>query len=224
MPKIVRFYEIGEPEVLKIEEVPLENPGPGEVRLRVEAFGLNRSEVQYRRGVYPLLSPTFPSRLGKEAAGVIDALGPDVEEFELGERISTIPSFADMQKYGVYGETAVVPASALAAYPPNLSTVQAAAIWQQYLTAYAPFIEYTDIGKGKYVLITAAPSSVGRAGIEIAKLLGATVIATTRKGSKKQALLDGGADYVVVTAEEDLVGRVMEITSGTSVDMIFDRF
>ncbi len=82
MPKIVRFYEIGEPEVLKIEEVPLENPGPGEVRLRVEAFGLNRSEVQYRRGVYRLLSPTFPSRLGKEAAGVIDALGPDVEGFQ----------------------------------------------------------------------------------------------------------------------------------------------
>lgn len=104
MPKIVRFHETGGAEVLKLENLPLEDPGEGEVRLKVEAIGLNRAEVMYRQGQY-LESPTLPSRIGYEASGTIDALGPGVDAFAVGDRVSTIPSFS-MHKYGVYGCTA----------------------------------------------------------------------------------------------------------------------
>ncbi len=221
MPKVVRFYQNGPAEVLKIEEIPLQEPDTGEVRLKVEAFGLNRSEVQFRQDEYPLLSARFPSRLGKEAVGIIEVVGPGVEGWQVGDHVTTIPCF-DMQKYGIYGETALVPAFALAKYPANLSKIEATAIWQQYLTAYAPFLEYTPVQPGEYVLITAASSSVGRAAIQVTRNLGATVLATTRTHQKKADLLEGGADYVIVTEEEDLVARVMELTGGKGVKLIFD--
>jgi NADPH:quinone reductase-like Zn-dependent oxidoreductase len=221
MPKVVRFYQNGPAEVLKIEEIPLEEPDSGEVRLKIEAFGLNRSEVQFRRDEYPLLSARFPSRLGKEAVGIIEAVGSGVEGWQIGNRVTTIPCF-DMQKYGIYGETAIVPAFALAKYPPNLSSLEATAIWQQYLTAYAPLLEYSPVQPDDYVLITAASSSVGRAAIQVTRNLGATVLATTRTRQKKADLLEGGADYVIVMEEEDLIGRVMELTKGKGVKIIFD--
>jgi NADPH:quinone reductase-like Zn-dependent oxidoreductase len=221
MPKVVRFYQNGPAGVLKIEEIQLQEPDTGEVRLRVEAFGLNRSEVQFRRDEYPLLSARFPSRLGKEAVGVIEAIGPGVEGWQVGERVTTIPCF-DMQKYGVYGESAIVPGFALAKYPANLSLIEATAIWQQYLTAYAPFLEYTPVQTSDYVLITAASSSVGRAAIQVTHSLGAVVIATTRTRHKKTDLLEGGADHVIVTEEEDLVTRVMELTGDKGVSLVFD--
>ena len=93
MPKIVRFYQTGGAEVLKLEDLPLAEPGKGEVRLRVEAIGLNRAEIMFRKGQY-LEAPQLPSRLGYEAAGLIDAVGPDVTDFQIGDRVSTIPSFA----------------------------------------------------------------------------------------------------------------------------------
>jgi NADPH:quinone reductase-like Zn-dependent oxidoreductase len=135
MPRAVRFYELGGPEVLCLENVPLAEPGPGEVRLRVEAVGLNNSELQFRRGDYPLLDAVFPSRLGKEAVGVVEALGPGVAGVDIGQRVTTIPCF-EMGRYGVCGDSAIVPAYALAPYPEPLGLVEAAAIWQQYLTVW----------------------------------------------------------------------------------------
>ena len=220
MPRVVRFYRLGGPEVLTLDEIPAIDPGPGEVRLAVQAFGLNRSEVQYRRGDYPLLDARFPTRLGKEAVGVIDAIGPGVDGVVAGSRVTTIPNF-DMGRYGVYGESAIVPATALAPVPRGLSTVEAAAIWQQYLTVYGPFVEYGLLGKGGVVLVTAASSSVGRGALQVSRILGATAIATTRSEAKRAALLAGGADHVVVTTSEDLVARVREI-SGRGADLVFD--
>src|SRR5690606_11757099 len=92
MPKVVRFHKLGDPEVLKLEDLPLTAPGEGEVRLRVEAIGLNRAEVMFRRGQY-LETPQLPSRLGYEAAGIIDALGPGTTGLRVGDRVSTIPAF-----------------------------------------------------------------------------------------------------------------------------------
>ncbi|MGB5211525.1 MAG: alcohol dehydrogenase catalytic domain-containing protein, partial [Gammaproteobacteria bacterium] len=108
MPKQVVFHETGDADVLKIEEQPDREPGPGEVRIKVAAIGLNRAEVMFRRGQY-LEQPKFPSRLGYEASGVVDALGSGVEDLSIGERVSTIPAFS-MVQYGVYGESAIVPA------------------------------------------------------------------------------------------------------------------
>ena len=220
MPKIVRFHETGGAEVLKLEDLPLAEPGEGEVRLKVEAIGLNRADVMFRQGQY-LENPELPSRLGYEAAGTVDALGPGTSDIHIGDRVSTIPAFS-MGKYGVYGESAIVPVYAVARYPNNLSAVEGAAIWMQYLTAFGALIEFGQLKKDDSVLITAASSSVGLAAIQITKAAGALAIATTRGAGKKQFLLDAGADHVIVTDEEDLAETVMAITSGKGASIIFD--
>ena len=220
MPKIVRFHETGAADVLKLEELPLAEPGEGEVRIKVEAIGLNRAEVMFRQGQY-LDSPQFPSRIGYEAAGIVDAVGPGVSTVQVGARVSTIPSFS-MSRYGVYGESAIVPAAAVARYPDNLSPVEGTAIWMQYITAFGALVEYGHITQNDTVLITAASSSVGLAAIQVSKAAGARALATTRGTDKKSFLLEAGADQVIVTDEEDLPARVMAITAGRGARVAFD--
>jgi NADPH:quinone reductase-like Zn-dependent oxidoreductase len=164
---------------------------------------------------------TFPTRLGRECSGVVEAIGSAVDGVGLGDTVSTIPTF-DIQRNGVYGEWAVVPANSLVPVPSGLSFLQAAASWQQYLTAYGPLIEYTTLRSGEPVLITAAASSVGRGAIQIAKLLGCEVIAVTRTPAKRQPLHDGGADHVIVIGEEDLVARIAAITAGKGFRLALD--
>ena len=220
MPKIIRFHETGAADVLKVEDLPLTKPGEGEVRLKVEAIGLNRAEVMFREGQY-LEDPELPTRLGYEAAGVVDAVGPGTKDVQVGDRVSTIPSFS-IGKYGVYGQSAIVPAYAVVRYPGNLTAIEGAAIWMQYLTAFGALIEFGQVKKGDSVLITAASSSVGLAAIQITKAAGALAIATTRGADKKPFLLEAGADHVIVTDEEDLAERVMAVTSEKGARLIFD--
>jgi NADPH:quinone reductase-like Zn-dependent oxidoreductase len=218
--KIVRFHSLGGPEVLKIQEEPIPEPGKGEVRLDVKAIGLNRAEVMFRLGRY-LEPPVLPSKLGYEAAGVVAAVGPDVDKSWLGKKASTVPAFL-MTQYGVYGEVAIVPASALALYPEKLTPEEGTSIWMQYLTAYGALIAHSQITKGDFVIITAASSSVGIAAIEMANAEGAVSIATTRTSKKKAALLDVGAAHVIATGEEDLLARVKQITNSQGARVIFD--
>jgi NADPH:quinone reductase-like Zn-dependent oxidoreductase len=218
--KIVRFHSLGGPEVLEIQEEPIPEPGKGEVRLNVKAIGLNRAEVMYRLGRY-LEQPALPSKLGYEAAGVVAAVGPDVDKSWLGKKASTVPAFL-MTQYGVYGEVAIVPASALAVYPEKLTPEEGASIWMQYLTAYGALIAHAQITKGDFVIITAASSSVGIAAIEMVNAEGAISIATTRTSKKKAALLDVGAAHVIATGEEDFLARVKQITSSQGARVIFD--
>lgn len=218
--KIVRFHETGAANVLKLDELPLPEPGEGEVRLRVKAIGLNRAEVMFRMGQY-LVQPKLPSKLGYEASGEIEGVGPGVDKSWVGKTVSTVPAFP-ADAYGVYGEVAIVPVNAIAEYPAKLSYEEGTSIWMQYLTAYGALIEQGKIGTGDFVLITAASSSVGLAAIEIAKAEGAKSIATTRTSKKKQELLDLGADYVIASDEEDLAAKVMEITGGKGARVIFD--
>ena len=221
MPKVVRFHRLGPPEVLQIEELPLQDPGYEEVRLRIEAFGLNRSESQMRQGTYPMLDATMPSKVGKEAVGIVDAVGPGVQGVEVGSRVTTMPCF-DMNRHGVYGETAVVPAFALAPVPAGLSTVECAAIWQQYLTAYGPLVEYSRVQPGSVVLVTAATASVGHACIQLARAQGGTVIATTRSAAKVEGLKRTGADHVIVSDGPGLAEAVMKLTGDKGADVIVD--
>jgi len=218
--KIVRFYKKGGPEVLQIENIPLPEPGKGEVRLRVHAFALNRAEVMFREGAY-LIEPEFPSKIGYEASGVVDAVGPGVDNNLIGKKYSTVPCF-DLGKYGVYGEVAIVPAEALAAYPEKLSDEEATSIWMQFITVYGALVYYGKLKKHDFVVITAASSSVGIAAIQVARAQGAISIATTRTAKKKADLLEQGADHVIVTDDEDLVTRVHEITHGKGATMVFD--
>ncbi len=220
MPKTVRFHETGGAQVLKVEDLPLTEPGEDEVRLKVEAIGLNRAEIMFREGQY-LETPELPSQIGSEAAGIVDAVGPGTSGIQIGDRVSTIPGFS-MGRYGVYGESVVVPAYATASYPKNLSAVEGASIWMQFMTAFGALIEFGQLKHQDAVLITAASSSVGLAAIQITKAVGAMTIATTRGAGKKQFLIDAGADHVIVTDEEDLAETVMGITSGSGANMIFD--
>lgn len=220
MPKAVRFHQTGGPEVLRVEELPVVEPGAREVRLNVEAVGLNRAECMFRSGMY-LEVPSLPSRLGYEAAGTIDAVGPGVSGFNVGDRVSTIPAFSLVQ-YGTYGESAIVPAYACAHYPDHLRPRQAAAIWMPYITAWGALVEYGRLARGQTVLVTAASSSVGLAAMQVARSVGATVIAATRKADKRARLLGAGADHVVVTEDEDLPAQVMDATGGKGANVIFD--
>ena len=132
-------------------------PGPGELRLRAHALGLNRAESMFRSGMY-LEEPTLPARLGYEVAGTVDAVGEGVTGFAVGDKVSTIPAFS-LNQYGVYGDQVIVPAAATVKHPSNLSWQEAAAIWMQYLTAYGALIEVAPLVPGDAVIITAASSS-----------------------------------------------------------------
>ncbi len=218
--KIVRFHHTGGPEVLELEQIPLPEPGKGEVSLRVHAIGLNRAEVMFREGAY-LVQPKLPSKIGYEAAGVVEAVGPDVDKSMIGKKYSTMPCF-DLGKYGVYGEVAIVPAYALAVYPEKLSFVEATSIWMQYTTAWGALVHYGKVSQGDYVVITAASSSVGLAAIQIVHAQGAKSIAVTRTAEKKATLLELGADHVIVTNDEDFSDRINQITGGVGARIIFD--
>ncbi|CAN5691734.1 zinc-dependent alcohol dehydrogenase family protein [soil metagenome] len=218
--KIVRFHTVGSADVLQLDELPLPEPAAGEVRLRVKAIGLNRAEVMFREGQY-LIDPILPSKIGYEASGIVEAIGPGVDSAWLGKTASTVPAFR-LDQYGVCGEVAIVPIHAVAEYPASLSYEQGTSIWMQYLTAYGALIHFGKLAKGDFVLITAASSSVGIAAIEIAKAEGAISIATTRTSAKKAELLQLGADHVIATEEEDLAARVMEITAGKGARITFD--
>jgi NADPH:quinone reductase-like Zn-dependent oxidoreductase len=219
MSRIVRIHKTGGPEVLKLEDIEVGQPGPGEMRIRVEAIGLNRSEALFRAGSY-LVPPKLPTLIGYEAAGTVELLGPGVQGFTPGERVCVVPSYR-LGEYGVYGEKAIVPARSVIAAPPQLPAVQAASIWMQYLTAFA-IIEVAKIGIGDYVLIPAPSSSVGLAAIQLANWAGAVPIAATRHGAKAAALKEQGAQHVIATAESDIVAEVMRITCGKGARVVFD--
>jgi NADPH:quinone reductase-like Zn-dependent oxidoreductase len=217
--KVVRIHELGGPEVLRIEDLEVGAPGPGEVRLRVEAIGLNRSETLFRSGHYPQKAK-LPSPIGYEGVGVIQALGDGVQGFVVGDRVCVIPSYR-LGEYGMYAEETLVPARSLIHAPPGVPAIEAAALWMQYCTAMA-IIEIGKATVGDYVIIRAPSSSVGLAAIQLANWAGATPIAATRRSDKSEALKALGAKHVVATEEQDLVAEVMRITQGKGARLVFD--
>jgi len=219
MTRVVRFHELGGPEVLRIEDLEIGSPGAGEVRIKVEAVGLNRAEAMYRAGRYPV-APQLPSLIGYEGVGTIEALGPDVTDFAVGDRVCVLPMIHQGQ-YGIWADSAIVPTRILLRTPPGLSPTEAASIWMQYMTAFA-LIEVAQIGVGDGVIIRAASSSVGIAAIQLANWAGSVSIACTRTHDKAQGLIAQGAQHVVATEEEDLVARVMDITDGKGARTAFD--
>lgn len=222
MTKVVRFNTIGGPEVLEILEEELRSPKENEVLVDIKAAGLNRAEYLYMQGLY-LVEPKLPSRIGVEGAGIIEAIGPGVKNFQVGQEVSITPNMSPAE-YGVIGEKAIIPIQALAPKSPDISFEEAAAIWMAFPTAYGGLVEVGGLkpGANQYVVISAASSSVGIPAIQIAKAHGATVIATSRDFSKKDALVDAGADHVIATSQEDFAARVMEITDGHGFDIAFD--
>ncbi|MEO0063462.1 MAG: Quinone oxidoreductase 1 [Pseudomonadota bacterium] len=219
MSRIVRVHRLGGPEVLEIEDLDIGAPAPGEVRLRVEAVGLNRAEAMYRAGRYPV-QPQLPTLIGYEGTGIIEQLGEGVTGYAVGDRVCVLPMIQQGQ-YGIWGEQAIVPARIILPAPAGLTPAEAASIWMQFMTAFA-IIEVANVGIGDGVIIPAASSSVGIAAIQLANWAGAISIACTRTSDKAAALTALGAQHVVATQEEDLVERVMAITGGKGARCAFD--
>ena len=218
MSRTIKFAKAGGPEVLEFVETEVPAPGPTEVRITVKAIGINRAEAMWRADAY--IEPVkFPAGLGYEAAGIVDAVGSDVTSFTPGDKVNTIPSFS-MNQYHTYGEVIIAPEHAVVKHPESLSYAEAASVWMMYVTAYGALIEDAKVGKGDFVIIPAASSSVGLAAIQIANYAGATSIATTRTADKKQQLLDAGAAHVIVTDETGLVEKIMRITGGQGARVV----
>lgn len=218
MARVARFHSFGGPEVMQLDELEIGDPGPGEVRIRVGAMGLNRVETMVRSGHYGEVA--LPSRLGYEAAGVIEALGADDSGWNIGDRVATLFGLP-MDQYGTYGEQILFPADMLVPVAEGMSLRDAAASWMQYATAYA-LVDLGKIKRGDHVVINAASSSVGLAAIQIALDHKAIPIAVTRGRGKAQALLDHGAEHVIVSGEEDVPARIREITGGAGAQIAFD--
>ncbi|WP_318207129.1 zinc-dependent alcohol dehydrogenase family protein [Streptomyces sp. SJL17-1] len=222
--KAVLFHETGGPEVLSVEEVALPAPGPGEVLVRVEAIGLNRAEALFRAGTYYYPAALPGSRLGYEAAGVVEAVGAGVTAYAPGDPVMAAANF-EFGTHGVYAERVVLPEEYLVARPEGVDAVTAAAVWLTYSTAYGGMVLTGGLGAGDHVVITGASSGVGTAAIQTALRVGAVPVATTRGEDKRKRLLELGAAQVITTESgggDALVEEVRRITGGAGADLAFD--
>ena len=206
--------------MLRIEDVETEQPGGGEVRLRIRAIGINRTEITMRSGRSPA-RPSLPTKIGWEAAGEIEALGPNVTGFAIGDRVALVPAYA-ASRYGLYGERSLAPARSLVKIPDAVSFEQAAATWASFGTAWAGLVAVGKLAAGQTVLVPAASSSVGLAAIQIANRVGARPIALTRTSAKANELRERGAAAVVATDEQDVVNEITRLTDGNGAALVFD--
>ncbi|WP_342730495.1 zinc-dependent alcohol dehydrogenase family protein [Bradyrhizobium sp. B117] len=220
MARVVRFHHHGGPEVLRIETVDVPPPARGEVQIRVRALGLNRAEALLRRGTY-IESAIFPSGLGLEAAGIVEAIGDDVTGFVPGDIVSIVPPLS-MVRWPAYAELATFPAELVVKHPPELGFETAAAMWMQYLTAYGALVDIAGLLRGDVVAITAASSSVALGAIQIANRIGAIPVALTRTSAKRVALRDAGAAHVIASDEEDIEAQLAAIAGPNCVRAVFD--
>lgn len=220
MSRVVQFDSVGGPEVLQVRDIDIRLPGDGEVRMKVRAIGLNRAEALFRSGAF-FEQPIFPAKIGYEAAGVIDAVGPTCSAFNIGDIVSVIPSFSQ-NDYGTYGDTVLVPERSLVKHPPTLSFEEAASVWMAYLTAYDGLIGLSKLSKGEFAVIPAASSSVGIAAIQIANAIGACPIVLTRTNRKVHQLREIGATHIIVTEEHNIVDEIARLTGGKGAQVVFD--
>jgi NADPH:quinone reductase-like Zn-dependent oxidoreductase len=221
MAKTVRFQETGGPDVLRLEDLEPGEPGPGEVLIRVDAIGVNRADMLFRSDQYIYPVKQFPAGLGNESAGVIEALGPDVSGFTVGQAVSVIPNFSQ-NDYPQYAERALAPVTSLVPRLDSTDAISGASVWMPYLTAYGAMVEIAGVRAADTVVINAASSSVGLAAIHTANRLGATPIAITRTDAKRQRLIDEGAAEVIVSDDEDVAGRILALTGGRGAEYVFD--
>jgi NADPH2:quinone reductase len=214
MVKAICIHETGGPDVLKLEEIEIGRPGPGEVRVRNRAVGLNFIDVYFRSGLYP--PPKLPFVPGQEGAGVVVEVGEGVENLEEGDRV------AYTDPIGAYAEERIMPADRLVKIPDNISDDQAAAMMLKGMTAEYLLRRTHRLQAGEVILFHAAAGGVGLIAGQWAKHIGATVIGTV--GSKEKVALarQHGYDHVINYREEDFVARVREITKGRLCDVVYD--
>lgn len=211
--KAIRIHQTGGPEVLSYEDAPLPEPGPGEVRVKIEAAGLNYIDTYHRAGLYPAPRPFI---LGMEGAGVVDKVGADVATARPGDRVAYCLTL------GAYAEYAVVPAERLVPVPDSLSAqVAAAAILQGMTAHYLAFSTY-PLKPGDAALVHAAAGGVGLLLVQMAKRAGATVFGTVSTAEKAQLARQAGADEVILYDQVDFAAEVKRLTAGRGVDVVYD--
>jgi NADPH2:quinone reductase len=215
MNRAIRIHEYGGPEVLRWEEVEVPAPGPGEALVRHAAIGVNFIDTYHRSGLYPL--PSLPHGLGSEAAGVVEAVGPGVTEVEPGARAAYAGGAP-----GSYAERRVVPASRLVPLPAAVGDGTAAAALLKGMTVEYLVCRTYPVRAGETVLFHAAAGGVGLIACQWLRSLGARVIGTVSTEAKAALAREHGCDYPVVTAREDFVARVRELTDGRGVPVVYD--
>jgi NADPH2:quinone reductase len=214
MPKAVRIHAHGGPDAMRLEEVDVGEPGPGQVRLRQTAIGLNFIDVYYRSGVYSV--PTMPATLGVEGAGVVEALGEGVSEFRVGDRVA----YAGV--LGSYAEVRLIQADRLVKIPDGISDKQAAGMMLQGLTAHYLIRKTHKLQPGETILVQAAAGGVGLILCQWAHHIGATVIGTVGNEQKAELAQSHGCDHPIIYTREDFVRRVKEITKSEGVPVVYD--
>jgi NADPH:quinone reductase len=211
--RAVRVHNYGGPEVLKNEDIAVPEPRAGEARVKIEAIGLNYVDIYQRTGLYPL---PLPFTLGREAAGLVDATGPNVTEVKAGDRV------AYAMEPGAYAEYAVVPAWKLVPLPANVDTRSAAATMLQGMTAHYLAHSTYPLNQGDTALVHAAAGGVGLLLIQVAKRRGATVIGTVGTEAKAELAKQAGADHVILYTQSDFFQEVKRITGGAGVHVVYD--
>ena len=211
--RAIRIHEHGGPEKLVLDEIPAPVPGAGELRLRVEAAGLNFIDTYKRSGLYPV---PLPHTLGQEAAGVVTAVGPGVTEFRLGDRV------ASAAVVGACADEALAPAAQVVAVPAGVTSAQAAAVMLQGLTAHYLTTDTWPLRPGETALVHAAAGGVGLLLVQLAKRRGARVLATVGDDAKAALAREAGADAVCVYVREDFAAAARAFTDGRGVDVVYD--
>ncbi|MFE3226173.1 quinone oxidoreductase family protein [Nocardia sp. NPDC059228] len=214
MAQAVRFHETGGPDVLRWETAEVGEPGPGEVRIRHEAVGLNFADTYFRTGLYPA---ALPAGMGVEAAGVIEAVGPDITDFRAGDRVTYTGS-----PLGAYSTERVMPAEHLIRLPQEIAFETAASMTMRGLTTAYLLRRIHPLRAGDTVLLHAAAGGVGSLFTQWAKLLGVTVIGTVSSEEKAAIARANGCDHVVLYTRENVAERVREITDGKGVPVVYD--
>jgi NADPH2:quinone reductase len=210
----VRIHEVGGPEVMKLEAVPLPPPGPGEVRVRHTAIGFNYIDIYQRRGVYPL---PLPTGLGHEAAAVVEAIGSAVRDIHVGDRVAYMNAGV-----GAYAERRNVAAERLVAIPPTLSDEDTAALLFKGLTAQYLLKRTYAVQPGDIVLVQAAAGGVGQILCRWAKALGAFVIGTTGSAAKCEVARAAGCDVAVDYTADDWPDTLLAATGGRKARVVYD--
>ena len=215
MTKAIRIHEPGGPEVLRWEEVSVGEPGPGQVRLRQTAVGLNYIDVYHRTGMYPLAD--MPAIIGMEGAGIVEAVGDGVADLREGDRVA----YAGLP-VGAYAEARVMPAVKVVPLPGDINDQTAAAMMLQGMTVEYLIRRTFEVQAGDTILIHAAAGGVGLILCQWASHLGATIIGTVGSDEKAELARAHGCDHPVIYTRENLVERVREITGGEGVPVVYD--
>jgi len=211
--KAIQFHETGGPEVLQLAELPIPEPGPGQVLIRLEAIGVNFIEIYFRKGVYKSSMPMVP---GSEAAGTVEELGPGVTGFKAGEAVASVSVL------GSYAEYALVAAASLVKVPDGLSMEQAAAALLQGMTAHYLSHSTFPLKAGDTALVHAGAGGVGLLLTQMAVRIGARVITTVSTEEKAELSREAGASDVILYTEKDFEPEVKRLTGGKGVDVVYD--